>query len=180
ELSESQVKALPKDAIDKTRLDGLPARFPFSDPAAVEKLLIDAKAEGKSYGGRVQIRISNAPAGLGEPVFRKLKSELTMAYMSLGAVAAVELGDGVEASKAEGSEYHKTNSGQYGGIRGGISTGEDIRLNCYFKPTSSVMDVAKKGRHDPCIVPRAIPVLEAMTFIVLADLALSRRLNKLK
>ncbi|NQZ02483.1 MAG: chorismate synthase, partial [Bdellovibrionales bacterium] len=67
----------------------------------------------------------------------------------------------------------------YGGIRGGISTGVTISYRCYFKPTSSVMDVAKKGRHDPCIIPRAIPVLESMTFLVLADLALSRRLNQI-
>lgn len=178
ELTSEQQKALSAQDLHKARLDTLPGRFPYSDPKAVEQLLVEAKAQGKSYGGRVKVRILGAPAGLGEPVFRKLKSELTKAYMSLGAVAAVELGDGVAASSAEGSEYHQQNQGQYGGIRGGISTGEAIEMTCYFKPTSSVLDVAKQGRHDPCIVPRAIPVLEAMTYLVLADMALSRRLNR--
>ena len=179
ELSDAQLQALTAEQVSRSHLDGLPARFPFHDPGQVEKLLLEAKAEGKSYGGKVQIQIKGVPAGLGEPVFRKMKSELAKAYMSLGAVSAVELGDGVAAAKAEGSEYHKSNQGQYGGIRGGISTGETISYRCYFKPTSSVMDVAKKGRHDPCIIPRAIPVLESMTFLVLADLALSRRLNQI-
>jgi chorismate synthase len=178
ELSEKEIAKFGKQMTSKSHLDNLPARFPYSDPAAVEKLLLDAKQEGKSYGGRVRIHMDGVPAGIGEPVFHKIKSELASVFMSLGAVAAVELGDGVSASKAEGSEYHKSDQGQYGGIRGGISTGERITLNCYFKPTSSVMDVAKKGRHDPCIVPRAIPVIEAMTYLVLADLALKRRLNR--
>lgn len=178
ELSESEIKSLNDDQLTPASLDSLPARFPFSDTEKVEKLLVNAKSEGKSYGGRVRVMVENVPAGLGQPVFHKLKSELAKAYMSLGAVSAVELGDGVSATTAEGSQYHSQDGAQYGGVRGGISTGDPIILNCYFKPTSSVMDTAKQGRHDPCILPRAIPVLEAMTYLVLADHELWRRLDR--
>jgi chorismate synthase len=139
----------------------------------VTKLLTDAKAEGRSYGGEAEIRVEGAPAGLGQPVFRKLKADLASAFLGVGATAGVEIGEGFESVAAEGSEFHsregRGESEPYGGLRGGISTGGPILAKVAFKPTSSVLDVAKKGRHDPCIVPRAIPVLEAMTWIVLAE-----------
>ena len=102
-----------------------------------------------------------------------------MAFLSVGATNGFELGLGFEASEVKGTEFHQNSTGsQYGGIRGGISTGESILLRVSFKPTSSILDVAKKGRHDPCIVTRAIPVLEAMTWLVLADHLLWSKTDK--
>ena len=153
--------------------DGFNARFPSAQQTStIEKLLLDAKNEGHSYGGVAEIWVDGVPANLGQPVFHKLKSDLARAYMSLGASTGVELGAGFIATLTEGSEFHSLNSKddvRYGGLRGGISTGERIVYRVVFKPTSSVLDIAKKGRHDPCIVPRAVPVLEAMTYLVLAD-----------
>lgn len=140
------------------------------DEAQLENLLVSAKAEGKSYGGVAELRLENVPQGLGEPVFRKFKSDLAQALMSVGATIGVEFGAGFAATQAEGSEFHGSSEQEkYGGIRGGITTGEPILARVAFKPTASVLDVAKKGRHDPCIVPRALPVLEAMSWLVLAE-----------
>ncbi|MEZ4815371.1 MAG: chorismate synthase [Bdellovibrionota bacterium] len=145
---------------------------------SLESLLLTAKQEGQSYGGIAEIKISGIPQGLGEPVFMKLKSELASALMSVGAVVGVELGAGFESAKREGVEFHSQQDG-YGGIRGGISTGEDVVLRVAVKPTSTVLDVAKKGRHDPCILLRALVVFEAMSWLVLADQFLYKRLNQI-
>lgn len=154
-----------------TDIDSFPARFPSAHAKEVERLLRRAKEEGKSYGGVAEVEIDGAPAGLGQPVFHKLKADLASAFMGVGATSGVEFGAGFEAARAEGTEFHShgAQSPGYGGINGGISSGAPIRVRVAFKPTSSVLDVAKKGRHDPCIVPRAIPVLEAMAWLVLAD-----------
>lgn len=161
-------------------IDSMPARFASTSRSAqVEGLLLSAKKEGKSYGGEVQLFIEKAPANLGQPVFHKLKADLASAFLGVRRNLLFELGDGHDATEAEGSTYHSSSATNYGGIRGGISTGESIDIRVGFKPTSSVLDIAKKGRHDPCIVPRAIPVLEAMAWIVLADHLLARRLDKL-
>jgi len=143
----------------------------------LEALLLKAKEQGQSYGGVAELVIQGAPQGLGEPVFMKLKSELAAAFMSVGAVVGVELGDGFAATDREGVAFHSEQKG-YGGIRGGVSTGEDIVFRIAVKPTSSVLDVAKKGRHDPCILLRALVVFEAMAWLVLADQALYKRLNQ--
>jgi chorismate synthase len=157
-------------AMTPTQIDAFPARFPSARASTrITSLLEDAKRDGKSYGGRALVRATGVPSGLGQPVFHKLKADLASGFLGVGATSAVEIGEGVEASQAEGSEFHASSLGQYGGIRGGISTGEPIEARVSFKPTSSVLDVAKKGRHDPCIVPRAIPVLEAMMALVLVD-----------
>jgi len=145
--------------------------------AEVEALLLDAKARGLSYGGQALITANGVPAGLGQPVFHKLKADLTAAMMSVGATSGVEVGSGHAAVEAEGSHFH-SGSGDYGGLRGGISSGEPIVMRVSFKPTSSILDVAKKGRHDPCIVLRALPVLEAMTLLVLADHILWTRTDR--
>ncbi len=160
-------------------VDQFPSRFPHAEKSnEITRMLEQAKEEGLSYGGCASIWLENVPAGLGQPVFHKLKSELTAAMMSVGATAAVSIGAGFSASQKEGTQFHDPNdSSVYGGLRGGISTGERISLEVAFKPTSSVMDIAKKGRHDPCIVPRAIPVLEAMAWLVLADHLLLRKLD---
>ena len=160
--------------LSRDQIDGYVARFPSeSKQQELESLLLQAREDGKSYGGEVQLEIRGIPAGLGQPVFHKLKADLASAVMSIGATSAVEIGEGFSAADREGTEFHSTNGAEgssvYGGIRGGISTGKSICIKVSFKPTSSVLHVSKKGRHDPCIVPRAIPVLESMAAIVIAD-----------
>lgn len=144
----------------------------------VEHLLIQAREFGRSYGGVVEIWIEGLPEGLGQPVFHKLKSDLATAVLSVGATMAFELGDGFGAARKEGGEYF-SNPEAEPGIRGGIATGHKIRLRVGIKPTSSVLDVAKAGRHDPCIVPRVIPVLEAMVHLVILDHLLWRKLDRI-
>lgn len=153
------------------------ARFPGHEQG-VETLLTEALKHGKSYGGTAELRVSGVPAGLGQPVFHKLKADLAAAIMSVGATAGFEVGEGRGVATEEGSEFHQRSESPYGGLRGGISTGESIGLRVFFKPTSSVLDVAKQGRHDPCIVPRAIPVLESMVWITLADHFLWQRADR--
>ena len=125
-------------------------------------------------GGLAEIRVENPPAGLGDPVFGKLKARLADAVLSIGAVTGFSYGAGFAAADLRGQQY-VADRASFGGILGGISTGEDIRLLAAIKPPSSVGDVAKQGRHDPCIVPRVIPVLEAMVAFVLADCLLQQR-----
>ncbi len=153
--------------------------FPSIKSKQVENFLADAIQSGESYGGISEVLIKNPPRNLGQPVFHKLKSDFAAAVMSIGATTAFEFGAGVESVESTGSEFHKTFANKvYGGIRGGISTGEDISLKVHFKPTSSIKDIAKKGRHDPCIVPRAVPVIESMIWLVLADHALCMRMDR--
>jgi chorismate synthase len=167
-----------RSQISSVRVEDYVARFPSSQQKEVEKLLLDAKQQGKSYGGTAEIWLDGVPQGLGQPVFRKLKSDLAAAMMSVGATSGVEIGEGFDSTEAEGSEFHRRDESPYGGIRGGISTGERIVVRVAFKPTSSVLDVAKQGRHDPCIVTRAIPVLEAMALLVIADHVLLARADR--
>lgn len=153
--------------------DGFVGRFPASSnkQSEFESMLVEAKTQGRSHGGIAEVWIDGCPENLGQPVFRKLKADLAAAFMSVGATSAVEIGAGFEGSSAEGTAFHSAgaDSDRYGGIRGGISTGERITARIHFKPTASVLDVSKMGRHDPCIVPRAVPVLEAMSYLVIAD-----------
>ncbi len=130
------------------------------------------------------MRILRPPVFLGEPVFRKFKSDLAMAMLSVGAVSGFDFGEGFDAAAVQGQKFHqaqvpkeKRTQVQYGGIRGGITTGETISFRVSIKPTSSILDVAKKGRHDPCVGIRAVPVLEAMTHLILADQYLFRQTN---
>ncbi len=142
-----------------------------ADPVAakkMEKFVLDLKAKGDSTGGLIQLVVQNMPKNLGDPVFGKLKSRLADAVMSIGAVTGFSYGAGFDVAEMCGSEYVK-NPRNFGGILGGISTGEDLLLTIAIKPPSSVGKVAKEGRHDPCIVPRVIPVVEAMVALVLAD-----------
>lgn len=167
-----------KAQVAKTNIDSCQARFPAKNQHEVSELLKKAQENGESYGGIAEILIENPPAHLGQPVFHKLKSDLAMAFLSVGAANGFELGAGFEATETPGTAFHTPESQVYGGIRGGVSTGENILLRVSFKPTSSILDVAKKGRHDPCIVTRAIPVLEAMTWLVLADHLLWSKTDK--
>lgn len=143
----------------------------------MEEMLVRARETGESYGGIAYLRLVGLPRGLGQPVFQKFKSELAMAYMSLGATVGIEVGQGFSSSELSGKEFHKTQQ-DYGGVRGGLTTGDPVTLKVAFKPTSSREHTALKGRHDPCIVPRAIPVLEAMTWLVLADQILLARIDR--
>lgn len=134
----------------------------------VEKFLLTLKKNGDSRGGRVTLVVKNPPAALGEPSFDKLKADLAKAVMSIGACVGFSYGLGEKFSQVAGKDL-KNYSNPFGGIEGGISNGDDIILNIIFKPTSTVGEKAKEGRHDPCIMPRAIPVVESMVQFVLAD-----------
>ena len=149
-------------------------------------------------GGIITCVIQNVPVGLGEPVFNKLHAELGKAVLSINAVKGFEYGSGFEGSKTKGSLHNDlynadgtTQTNRSGGIQGGISNGMDIYFNVAFKPVATIMqsqktinkkgeavDMQGKGRHDPCVVPRAVPIVEAMAALVLADFTLLNRTIK--
>jgi chorismate synthase len=156
--------------LSRSDIDGCVARFPSTTQAqAVSSLLEQAKTSGESYGAKIHLRLEALPAGLGQPVFRKLKADFAAAFFSIGAVVAAELGAGTLSSKVPGTKFHGEKALPYGGIQGGISTGAPMDWNIWVKPTSSILDVAKRGRHDPCIGVRAVPVIEAMAWLVVAE-----------
>ena len=156
-----------------------------------------ARKSGDTLGGIIKCIISNMPIGLGEPIFNKLHSELGRAMLSINAVKGFEYGSGFKGTKMKGSEHNDiikkdetTKTNYSGGIQGGISNGMDIYFNVAFKPVATVMKDQKtinsdgkesvikgKGRHDPCVVPRAIPIVEAMAAMVILDYYL---INKTK
>lgn len=145
----------------------------------VKLLLTEASLSGESYGGVVQLVVRDLPAGLGQPVFHKLKSDIALGLLSIGSTVGIEFGDGFQASLQQGSSFHSLGQkNNYAGLRGGISTGEDLVLKLAFKPVSSVGSVARQGRHDPCVLQRALPIIESMVLISLADHLLSSRLDK--
>ncbi|MBN1446509.1 MAG: chorismate synthase [Bacteroidetes bacterium] len=178
----------PPDAtLTRAQVDAYPSRCPDADAdAAVTEELLRLREQGDSVGGVVELRIDGVPAGLGEPVFRKTKSELASAIMSIGAVTGISLGDAFTESLLPGSSYHipfegaprGTDVRSYG-IQGGITSGERIVLRAAIKPVSTLGSMARQGRHDPCIVPRIIPVIESMAALVLMDLWLAARLDRL-
>lgn len=140
----------------------------------MESYIAQRKEEHDSVGGLIQVRVQNMVPSLGDPVFDKLKAKLGHGIMSIGAVTGFSYGAGHRTAQMHGQDY-VADSSNFGGILGGISTGEDLVLNVSIKPSTSLGDVAKEGRHDPCIVPRVIPVLESMVAIVLADAFLANR-----
>jgi chorismate synthase len=139
-----------------------------SDNTMITKYLSDLKSKGESVGGTVSVVISGVEAGLGEPVFDKLKADLAHAMLSIGGCVSFSFGLGEKFSDLSGSESTSYRS-NFGGMEGGISNGEDITLSLTFKPTSTIGDKAKEGRHDPCLIPRVIPVVKAMCNLVIAD-----------
>ncbi len=176
------------------RAERNPVRCPDEEKAKLmEEAILKAKAEGDSVGGVAEIIVENPPSGLGEPVFLKLDAYLALAVMSVPAVKGVEIGAGFKVAKMRGSENNdpivirdekiRFASNNAGGILGGISNGEDIVVRVAIKPTPSISKpqrtvnyrrmeeetIVVKGRHDPCIVPRAIPVLESMVALVIVD-----------
>ena len=162
-------------------------------------LIKSIKKKGDTLGGVISCIISGVPVGLGEPVFNKLHAELGKAMLSINAVKGFEFGSGFKGSSMKGSEHNDsfnadgtTKTNRSGGIQGGISNGMDIYFNVAFKPVSTIMKdqdsidsdgnevkVKGKGRHDPCVVPRAVPIVEAMSALVLADYHLLNRLSKI-
>jgi chorismate synthase len=158
----------------KTIPENIEANFsPYSFPEVskndeIKKYLENLQSNGESVGGRVVIVVDHCPVGLGEPAFDKLKADFAKALLSIGAVVSFSYGLGEEMANLEGSVVSR-NLSSFGGMEGGISNGERILMTITFKPTSTVGEKAKEGRHDPCIIPRAIPVVEAMVKVVLAD-----------
>lgn len=146
-----------------------PYAFPDASKTDEIKLYLEElKSKGESVGGQVKIIVDNSPVGLGEPAFDKLKADFAKALLSIGAVVSFSYGLGEEMASLSGSAV-SAQSSSFGGMEGGISNGERMLMTITFKPTSTVGEKAKEGRHDPCIIPRAIPVVEAMVRIVLAD-----------
>jgi chorismate synthase len=188
QIGTACVGTLP-DMLTRETVDQHPTRCPDLEVAArMEEDLLRCKSEGDSRGGVIEIWVDGLPMGLGEPVFQKTKSRLADAVMSVGAVVGVTMGDAVRDAMADGRSFHVGVSGSgpeagissaANGIQGGITNGERIRLLAYFKPASTVGSMAKEGRHDPCIVPRAVPVLESMVALALADLYLAAQLGRL-
>ena len=163
------------------------------NPVEMENEILAAKATGDSVGGIVQVTAIGCPVGLGDPVFGKLDALIAGAMMGIGAVKGVEIGDGFIAARKFGSENNDPmtedgfSSNHAGGILGGISSGQDIVVRIAVKPTPSiakiqqtrdiygnVVDISVGGRHDPCIVPRIVPVAEAMLALVLIDCILEQ------
>lgn len=134
----------------------------------VISFLKDCKTKGESAGGIVRLSVLHSPEGLGEPVFDKLKADLAKAMVSLPACVGVTFGAGIEFATKLGSEV-SSDSKNFGGMEGGISNGEEIIMDVYFKAPSTIGEKALNGRHDPCILPRVVPVVEAMARITLAD-----------
>ena len=194
----SQVGVLKLDddysKLDFSEIEKNDVRCPDRKMADQMFQLIDSvRKDGDTIGGVVTCVIKNVPAGLGEPVFGKFHAELGKAMLSINAVKGFEYGSGFGGASMKGSEHNdafakdgeniKTKTNYSGGIQGGISNGEDIYFKVAFKPVATIMrdqksvdaegndvTVSGKGRHDPCVVPRAVPIVEALAACVLADL----------
>lgn len=185
--------------IDPNLIESNPVRCP--DPASAEKMeayIKEIRSQGDTVGGTVQCVIKNVPKGLGEPVFDKLHAELGKAMLSINAVKGFEFGSGFEGTKMKGSEHNdifnpdgSTSTNLSGGIQGGISNGMDIYFRVAFKPVATIIqkqqtintkgetvEMQGKGRHDPCVVPRAVPIVEAMAALVIADFVLQNKTSK--
>lgn len=158
-----------KELLKDLTADLAPYSFPdTSKNDEIKKYLEELKAQGESVGGKVRIIVDHCPVGLGEPAFDKLKADFAKALLSIGAVVSFSYGLGEEMALMKGSLVSNAENA-FGGMEGGISNGEKIVMTITFKPTSTIGEKAREGRHDPCIIPRAIPVVEAMVKIVLAD-----------
>jgi chorismate synthase len=185
--------------VTRERVEANVVRCP--DPIAAQRMIAaieKARADGDSLGGTVACVVRGVPAGLGEPVFDKLEADLAKAMLSLPASKGFEIGSGFAATKMRGSEHNdafeiregrvRTATNRSGGVQGGISNGEDILFQVAFKPTSTIArdqktvtaaggetTLAAGGRHDPCVLPRAVPIVEAMAVLVLCDHALRQK-----
>ena len=186
----------PYQDLDFSKIESNAVRCP--DEAIANQMIErirEIRKQGDTIGGTVTCVIQNLPAGLGEPVFDRLHAELGKAMLSINAVKGFEYGSGFCGAKMKGSEHNdqfnsdgSTKTNLSGGIQGGISNGMDIYFRVAFKPVATIIqkqntidnqgnivEMQGKGRHDPCVVPRAIPIVEAMAALVLADYTLLRR-----
>ncbi len=193
-----QVGTLRWNEVDQSLLnipaiDSNPVRCPEGSLAqSMEELIREVRKAGDTIGGVVQARITGLPAGLGEPLFGKLHAALGMAMLSINAVKGFEYGGGFDMASQKGSEVNdrfemvdgktQTQTNFSGGIQGGISNGMPINFRVAFKPVATLMQVQEsidqhgdsvtispKGRHDPCVVPRAVPIVEALSALVVMD-----------
>ena len=190
----------PTQELDFSEIEKNPVRCPDAATAGkMESYIKDIRSQGDTVGGVVECVISNVPAGLGEPVFDKLHARLGQAMLSINAVKGFEYGSGFHGSSMKGSEHNdifnedgSTRTNFSGGVQGGISNGMDIYFRVAFKPVATLMqkqetinaggdkvNMQGKGRHDPCVVPRAIPIVEAMAALVLADFYLLNKTSKI-
>ena len=180
----------PYQSLDFSKTEDNIVRCPDAEYAdkMIEKIK-EIRKEGDTIGGTITCVLQNVPIGLGEPVFDKLHAELGKAMLSINAVKGFEYGSGFCGAKMKGSEHNdqfnidgSTKTNLSGGIQGGISNGMDIYFRVAFKPVATIMqdqmtidkdgnevEMQGKGRHDPCVVPRAVPIVEAMAALVLAD-----------
>lgn len=199
-----QVGRIVARKVDPDEIEKNIVRCPDAAKAAeMIELIEKVRKEGDSIGGTVEVVSTGLPPGLGSPVFNKLDADLAAALMSLGGIRGFEVGMGFEASKRKGSQVndvmYKDKSGKLrfktnnaGGLLGGITNGEDLVVRIAIKPTSSIsrvqhtvdkygnpVELKVKGRHDPCLCPRAVPIAEAMVNLVLADHLLMSRLARI-
>ncbi|NNM15806.1 MAG: chorismate synthase [Bacteroidia bacterium] len=196
---------IPESAfpIDYSNIENNLVRCPHEDTAAkMEVLIKEAKDDGDTVGGVITCVAENVPIGLGEPVFDKLHAELAKASMSINAAKGFEIGSGFASAAMFGSMHNDpfinednkitTESNFSGGIQGGISNGQPIVFNVAFKPVSTIqqqqktvnqqgeeVEIKAQGRHDPCVVPRAVPIVESMAALVLADYYLRQKSDKI-
>jgi chorismate synthase len=187
------IKLQDTDVVDFQEIEKNPVRCPNALRAAeMEKYILEIKEKGDTVGGIITCLVKNVPVGLGEPIFHKLHAALGKAMLSINAVKGVSFGAGFDSVAMLGSEYNDifnqdltTQTNHSGGIQGGISNGMDIIFQVAFKPVATIMQPQEttnlfgdslfytaQGRHDPCVVPRAVPIVEAMTQLVLADMYL--------
>jgi chorismate synthase len=196
---------LAQRVITRLDVDRHPTRCPDPATAALmEAAILEAKRRGDSLGGYLRLRITGVPPGLGDPVFDKLDALLAQAFVSLPACKGVEFGSGFAGPELTGLQHNDhyewvpgeggqpahmvTTSNRSGGIQGGISNGMPLELRLVFKPTATVLkpqpsaddagnntELQAKGRHDPCVLPRAVPIVEAMAALVLVDAWLRQR-----
>jgi chorismate synthase len=189
--------AVPAEALTAfptlAEVEATPVRCPHATTAAAMIERIKAvRSEGDSVGGVIECRVRGVPAGLGEPVFDRLEADLAKAMLSLPATKGFEIGSGFAGTLQRGSEHNdlfenrggqvRTATNRSGGVQGGISNGEEIVFRVAFKPTATILrsqatvdltgaatELMGRGRHDPCVVPRAVPIVEGMAALVLVD-----------
>tara|TARA_B110000483_G_scaffold88476_1_gene109123 strand:+ start:893 stop:1981 length:1089 start_codon:yes stop_codon:yes gene_type:complete len=196
-ITRIQDIAVPDDALTELptleQIEATPVRCPH---AATAKAMIErikaVRADGDSVGGVIECRVQGLPVGLGEPVFDRLEADLAKAMLSLPATKGFEVGSGFGGTLLNGSEHNdnfenrdgavRTKTNRSGGVQGGISNGEELVFRVAFKPTATILqpqatvdtsgqetELIGRGRHDPCVLPRAVPIVEAMTALVLVD-----------
>lgn len=190
----------PYTELDFSKTESNPVRCPDTEKASeMEAYIKSVRKEGDTIGGIISCVIQNVPVGLGEPVFDKLHAQLGKAMLSINAVKGFEYGSGFAGVEMKGSAHNdqfnsdgSTKTNYSGGVQGGISNGMDIYFRVAFKPVATLLQAYEtidsdgnkvqaqgKGRHDPCVVPRAVPIVEAMAALVLADFVLLNRTIKL-